>query len=142
MRLVLPVGTLMMAAASCCCCGDLFNQISSSTGVDMPDMGGSSMGGSAMPSGMSDVPVYSGASITTAADMGSLSSAILDGGGANPKEVVAFYKSWAQDNGFKIEVDVAMDDTATMQASKGGKKFSATATIQGGTTQIVLSMEG
>jgi len=107
MKLVFPIGAMILATASCCCCGDLFNTLMEKAGIDNPMA--SSGGYGDVPSDLSELPSYPGAEFFAGGSYGGTSTANWYVDGATPAQVVKYYRSNLESDGWSIDSTIDID---------------------------------
>jgi hypothetical protein len=158
MRLSVPLVGLFIAAGGCCCCpGGIFQRIQmelDKAGVKMPDMPGAdatsgggangtaTTGGGDLPGDLAGFPAFDGAEIqgSPMSVAGVTTANYSLPATAKPAAAVDFYADYAKNHGWTEVTRSNAGGTSTFQGKKDGKMFSVTATSQGGTVWLTLSV--
>lgn len=130
MKLLFPAIFGVFFASGLCCCGGILEKL----GVPLPGM-------NAAPSELSAFAPYPGATYVVGAAVNNIATANYELEGGKVKDIVGHYKKQAVSAGYSPGMEYADDTTATMQATKGAEKFTATATMQGSKAVIVIALE-
>lgn len=165
MKVLAPVGTLVVAAISCCCCGgdleSLINDLEREVGggsfseltvgedgedvVDGDDVAEKGGGGGGSTEGLcgtfkdAGMTVPDGVRVVTCATMGGTESVVMQGS-ADPKASCVPLKDWATGAGWSVTTEASIVGTTSVILKKDGKQLTLACTDQTGQTTVSVSI--